>query len=319
MKKIISVALAVCMAALIMVGCAQQPVPKVVQIKIAALNGPTGMGITPLMEQKYSARYKISLSGAPDDITGKLISGEIDMAAVPVNLAAVLYNKTQGGVLMTAVNTLGVLYILENGQEIHSIKDLAGKTIYASGQGSTPEYVLNYLLSKNGIAGSVKIVYLSDHAELATRMASGEIKLAMLPEPNVTAVVSKNKDVRIALDLTKEWDKVCDTQLVQGVIVVRKEFYEQNKDAVKKILEDYKTSTDFVNKYPNEASQLIAKQKIMASADLALQALPNCNIVCMTGSDMQNEASGMIKVLFNADPKSVGGTLPGNDFYLTVK
>lgn len=285
-------------------------------VNIAALKGPTGMGLVKLMQEEYKAKYKVALTAAPDDITGQIVSGQVDIAAVPINLAAALYNKTQGKVTMIAINTLGVLYVLENGSEINTISDLAGKTLVATGQGSTPEYIINYLLEKNGLTDQVTIEYKGEHSELATLMAAGKVNLGMLPEPNVTAALAQNKALRVALDVTNEWNKVSDTELVQGCIIVRTEFLSENEEAVRSFLEDYKASTQFVNQNQAEAAQLIETYGIMASAELAEQAIDKCNIVCITGEEMKTASAAMLDILFTANPKSVGGAMPKDEFYL---
>ena len=298
------------------------PVPEItptsININIAALKGPTGMGISFLMQDSENGQthnsYNVSLSGAPDEVTSKFISGEVDVAAVPLNLAAVLAAKT-GNVKILAVNTLGVLYVLENGNTINSVKDLAGKTIKATGQGATPEYVLNYILERNEIADSVNVEYLAEHSELAALMASGDVSLGMLPEPNVSVVMAKNADVRIALDLSDEWQAISGTQLVQGCIIVRADFAEQNHDALKVFLDEYAQSVENVNKDHAAAAQLIAKYGIVESAAIAEKAIENCNIVCITGDDLKQSADAMFAVLFEANPKSVGGAVPDESIY----
>lgn len=192
MKRIAALFLIVCMAVALFAGCGTQ---ETTPINIGALKGPTGMGMVTLMGEEFSGKYNITIESAPDVVTGKLINGELDIAAVPVNLASVLYNKTKdesgnSNIMMIAVNTLGVLYVLEDGDTVNSLTDLAGKTLYATGQGSTPEYMLSYLLEKSGLTDSVSVEYKAEHSELATLMASGEVKLGMLPEPNVTATMA---------------------------------------------------------------------------------------------------------------------------------
>lgn len=283
-------------------------------LSVAALKGPTGMGMVALMGKEYANQYAITLASSPDEVTAAFIAGSLDVAAVPINLAAVLYSKLEGDVTMLAVNTLGVLYILENGDSIQSMADLSGKALGATGQGATPEYILNYLLEKNGIEGA-KVEYYSEHSELATLLASGDVKLGMLPEPNVTAALAQSADLRIALDLTEEWDKVSDTELVQGCIIARKSAIGGRDGEIGQFLKDYEVSTAFVNEHHAKASLLIEQYGIMAKAALAKQAIGNCNIVCLTGEEMRAAADGMIQVLFAANPKSVGGAVPGDDFY----
>ena len=291
-------------------------------LNVVALKGPTGMGMVELMQRskdgEASANYNFTLAAAPDEISGKLVTGEVDIAAVPVNLAAALYNKTQGKVTMIAVNTLGVLYVLENGDSVKSVADLAGKTLYAIGQGATPEYILNYLLEKSGVAGKVTVQYMTDQSELATLLAADQqgVKLAMLPEPSVTAALLKNKDLRVALDLTAEWNKISGgTQLVQGCLVVRNDVLSKDRAAVDAFLKEYAVSTAFTNDQPADAAKLMEAFGVLPSAAAAQAAIKKCNIVCLTGADMKSSASAMLATLFAADPKSVGGKLPGGDFY----
>lgn len=288
-------------------------------IAAAAMNGPTGMGMAYLnsraLENDLNYSLSVTFAGSPDQISGGLISGDIQIAAVPVNLASVLYNKTDGQVLTAAVNTLGVLYVVEKGESIQSIADLAGKKVLAAGQGSTPEYIINYLLEKNGLTGQVEIEYASEHAEAITQMAAGNADIIIVPEPFVTTSLSKVEGARIALDITEEWNKVSDAQLVQGCLAVRKDFAEAHPKAVEAFLKDYADSAAYAVEHPAEASALIENYGIMASAQLAEKAIPNCNIVCITGQDMQAMVNGMLAVLYDADPTSVGGTLPGQDMY----
>lgn len=289
-----------------------EPAEQTVDMRIAALKGPTGMGMVKLMGEDQP-HYNVSIESAPDALASRFISGDVDIAAVPINLASVLYTKLEGDVVVLAVNTLGVLYVLENGDTVHSFADLEGKKLYATGQAATPEYILNYLLEKNGVTADIE--YVGEHAALATMLASGEADIGMLPQPNVTAATLKNADLRIALDLTEEWNKVCDTQLVQGVIIARKSFVTANSAAVDIFLRDYEASTEFVNKNVDEAAKLIAEAEILPQEALAKKAIPTCNITFIKGADMKTAVSGMLQVLFEANPKSVGGKLPGDDFY----
>ncbi|MPM55789.1 hypothetical protein SDC9_102586 [bioreactor metagenome] len=262
--------------------------------------------------------YNITVSAAPDDVTAKIISGEIDIAAVPTNLAAVLYNKTEGGVSVLAVNTLGVLYVLENGDSVNSISDLSGKTIYSSGQGAVPEYVLNYMLEKNGVTDAA-IEYMSEHEEVAAALADGTAQIAMLPEPFVTAAMMKNPDLRIALNVTDEWSKVSDSELAMGCIIVRNDFLKEHEGAVQTFLSEYKDSIEFVNNNITDASKLVEKYGIMATAQAAEKSIPNCNIVFVDGSEMENMLNGLYDVLYAANPKAVGGTVPAKEFYYESK
>ena len=291
------------------VGCAKAPAEPV---NIAALKGPTGMGISYMMDD--TAKYNVELQDAPDVVVGKFVNGEIDIAAVPLNLAAVLYNKTEGNVVLLNLDTLGVLYIVENGETINSLADLAGKTIYASGEGATPQYVLDYLLAQNGLTDQVKVEYVGEHTALAAMVASGEAKIALLPEPFVSAVMVKNPDVRVALDLNTAWEDASGTKLVMGVYIASRTFYNEHPDQVKAFLADYAASVEKVNSSA-DAAQKIADLGIVGSAAIAEQAIPRSYIVSITGDEAKNAASAVLNVLFTANPKSVGGKLPGDDLY----
>ncbi|MHB1154899.1 MAG: ABC transporter substrate-binding protein [Eubacteriales bacterium] len=292
-------------------------------INVTVLAGPTGMGAAKLMNENTTGNalnnYNFTVATSPDEVTAAVINGSTDIAAVPANLASVLFNKTNKEVQVIAVNTLGVLYMLENGNTINSINDLRGKTIYATGQASTPEYILRHILIQNDIDPDkdVTIEYYAAHAELATVISSGDIILGMLPEPNVSAVLSANPSVRIALNLTDEWNKISgDTSmLIQGCVIVNKAFAEANKKAVDNFLTEYKKSIDYVNANISEAAQLIADNGILSKAAIVEKAIPNSNIVYIDGDEMKEQLSGFLEILFNANPASVGGTMPDDTFY----
>lgn len=288
------------------------------EIRIAALKGPTGMGMVKLADKQNYPNYTVSIEASPDALNPRIISGEVDVAAVPVNLASVLYNKLDGDISVLAVSTLGVLYVLEAGSEVNSVADLAGKTVYATGQGATPEYILNYLLDKNGVAGSVEVNYVGEHAALATMLADGSAEIGMLPEPNVTSTLAGNDNLRIALNLTEEWNKVCSTELVQGVVIARKSFVNEHPEAIEQFLREYEKSSAFANENIDEAAKLIVDAGILGNVEIAKKAIPNCNISFSKGEAMHKAVEGMLTVLFEANPKSIGGKLPDKDFYYGI-
>ena len=288
------------------------------EIRIAALKGPTGMGMVKLADKQNYPNYTVSIEASPDALNPQIISGEVDVAAVPVNLASVLYNKLDGDISVLAVSTLGVLYVVEAGSEVNSVADLAGKTVYATGQGATPEYILNYLLDKNGVAGSVEVNYVGEHAALATMLANGSAEIGMLPEPNVTSTLAGNDNLRIALNLTEEWNKVCSTELVQGVVIARKSFVNEHPEAIEQFLREYEKSSAFVNENIDEAAKLIVDAGILGNVEIAKKAIPNCNISFSKGEAMHKAIEGMLTVLFEANPKSIGGKLPDKDFYYGI-
>lgn len=288
------------------------------EIRIAALKGPTGMGMVKLADKQNYPNYTVSIEASPDALNPRIISGEVDVAAVPVNLASVLYNKLDGDISVLAVSTLGVLYVVEAGSKVNSVADLAGKTVYATGQGATPEYILNYLLDKNGVAGSVEVNYVGEHAALATMLADGSAEIGMLPEPNVTSTLAGTDNLRIALNLTEEWNKVCSTELVQGVVIARKSFVNEHPEAIEQFLREYEKSSAFVNENIDEAAKLIVDAGILGNVEIAKKAIPNCNISFSKGEAMHKAVEGMLTVLFEANPKSIGGKLPDKDFYYGI-
>ena len=293
-------------------------------LRIAGLKGPTTMGLVNLlsMEQAGTAAmdYDLQLYGAADEIVPLLMKGELDMAAIPANLAATLYQKTNGGIQAVAVNTLGVLYVVEQGDTVHSMADLKGRTILSTGKGTTPEYVLRYLLTANGMDPDkdVDIQYCSEATEVTAQMATMEDAIAVLPQPYVTAACLQDDSLRVALDLTEEWNKVAGTQLITGVTVVRKEYAQQHPDVVAAFLADYAESVEAANTDLDGTAALCEEQGVVAKAAIAKKALPACNIVCLTGEELKTNASAYLQVLYDADPAAVGGALPGEDFYWTA-
>lgn len=292
-------------------------------INVYALKGPTGIGLVKVMNDN-DGTYNITLAGAPDEVTAAVINGDANIAAVPTNLAATLYNKTQGKVQLVALNTLGVLHIVTSDPAIQSLSDLEGKTLWATGQGSTPEYVLNYILEANGLADKVEVQYLAEHAELATQAASGMVDVALLPEPHVTSVLNQNKDFRIALDVTELFNQAAagkgeNAVLSMGCVIVNKEWAENNADKLAAFMDAYAASVEFVNTNVDEASQMVEAQGIIPKAAVAKKAIPNCHIVFVTGEEMKTQIAPFFQVLYNANPKSVGGALPVDDFYYIAK
>jgi len=301
-----------------------------VEINVAALKGPTSMGMVNLMEQAKNGstganQYTFTIAAAPDEVTPGIVQGKIDVAAVPANLAAVLSKKTEGGVKVAAINTLGVLYIVENGETVKTVEDLKGKTIYASGKGSTPEYALNYMLKANGIDPDkdVTIEYKAEHAECVSALNSNSDGVAMLPQPFVTTAMISNEKTRIAIDMTKEWEKAAEASgssatLVTGVVVVRTEFAEKHPEAVKLFLDQYEESVKFTNENIEEASKLIESNGIIKAA-VAAKAIPFCNITYIEGDEMKEKLSGYLNELFAQNPESVGGAVPDDEFYFIEK
>ena len=286
------------------------------EVRVGALKGPTTMGLVDLMsqtEEDANAAYTFTMSSQPTDIVSGIASGKLDIALVPANLASTLWNKTKGGVSVIDVNTLGVLYCVTGDDSIKSVADLDGKTILSTGQGASPEYVLNYLLAKNGVNATVE--FKSEATEVAAALATDPTQIAVLPQPFVTVAEGKNDALHTAFSLTDEWAKVSDSQLLTGVTVVRNDFLAENKEAVDQFLADHASSVEAVNGDAEAASKLIAQYGIIEKAPIAQKALPQCNIVCITGEEMKADLSAYLQVLYDADPSSVGGSLPDDAFY----
>ena len=295
-------------------------------INVMALKGPTAMGMVKFMDDSDAGNagdydYNFTIAAAIDEVTPKLVQGQADIAAVPANMASVLFNNTKGSVEVLAVNTLGVLYIVENGDMVHSVEDLRGKTIYASGKGATPEYGLNYVLSQNGIdpEKDVTIEWKSEHTECLAALTSSENAIAMLPQPFVTTAQSKVETIRTALDLSEEWDKLQEgaeapSAMITGVVVARTEFVSEHPEEIADFMARYKESVDFVNNNVEKGAELVGKYEIVP-APVAVKAIPECNITYIDGEEMKEKLSGYLDSLYQQNPAAVGGALPTDEFY----
>lgn len=312
MKKLISVLLLLCFFAALPV-CAQGEA-----IQVGALTGPTAMGMVRLLEDGKDT-YEPTILGAADELVPLILQGQVDIASIPANLAATLYNKTEGGITVLAVNVLGVLYIGEyNTENLQSLADLKGQTIYATGKGSTPEYFLRYVLSQNGIDPDkdVTVEWKSEPSEVVALLNAEQKGIAMLPQPYVTAAAAQlGEGFRVALSLSDEWAALDNgTLCTTAVVMARKEFAEQNPEAVEQFLTELEASVAWVNENVEDAAQLCGDYGII-KAPVAQKAIPQCNLVCITGADMQQALSGCLNVIFEENPKAVGGALPESDFY----
>ena len=301
---------------------------KKADVKLAALMGPTGMGMSYLLKDAKDGKtlnnYQYEVFSGPEEVTSKLASGQLDIAALPTNAAATLYNKTNGKVKILALNTLGVLYIVTKGDSIKTVDDLKGKTIYVSGQGATPEYALTYVLNENGlkVGADVKLDFTyANHDDLVAFAAAGKADVVLLPEPKVTALLNKNAEYKATFDLNDLWaDAVADSDnkdsvIAMGCIAVNTAFAESNPEAVKNFIKEYNESVNKVNADSSAASAVIAEMGIVPAAPVALKALPRCNIVCITGDEMKDKINDFYNVLYTANPDSVGGKLPDDEFY----
>ena len=295
-------------------------------VTVMALKGPTAMGMVSFMNEVDQGEiteenYEFQIAASPDEVSPAIVQGTVDIAAVPANLASVLYQKTDGGVQVLSINTLGVLYLVGNGDTIQDISELKGKTIYASGKGATPEYALNYILKENGLipGEDVQIEWKSEHTECVAALTEHPDEIALLPQPFVTTAQSKNSSLQVVLDLTDEWDKIQEknngnSSLVTGVTIVRTEFAQEHPEVLKDFMEHYEESVSFVNSNTEEAARLIGGYDIVPE-EIAKKALPECNIVCIDGNEMKEKLSGYLAVLDQENPQAVGGALPADEFY----
>ena len=289
-----------------------------VPVRVGGLKGPTGMALAHIMTEN-DGTYEFLLAGAPTEISAAVIKGDVDIAAVPVNLGATLYNKTQGGVKGLSLITRGMLFVLEKGDSIKTVADLEGKKIVAAGQGSTPEYVTRYILEANQVTADVE--FLSEHAEVTTRALTGLADVILVPEPHVTNVLMKDSSFRVALNITDEFAAAAkkngydNAQLSMSVVIVRTEFYEKYPEKVAAFLKDLESSIAFATENVAQAAQEIAAQGIIPAAAVAEKALPNCQLVYIAGEEMQAQAAPLYDILFAANPSSVGGKVPDDSFY----
>ena len=313
MKKMLLCALALVLAlSLAACGAADE------KVNVFALKGPTGIGLVGVMEDDA---YNFTLAGAADEIVAAIASGSADIAACPTNLAATLYKKTNGNVQLMALNTLGVLHVVSNDPTIDSFDDLAGRKLYATGQATVPEYALRYILEQNGLTDKVEVEFVSEHSELATLMAAGKVDIGMLPEPHVTSVLMQNKEMQTVIDVTEAFESAAaaagseDMVLSMGCVIVRRAFAEENPEKVAAFLDAYSQSVAMVNSDAAAAGALVEKHGVMPKAAVATRAIPNCHIVFIEGEAVRAQIEPLYQVLHAANPASIGGALPGDDFY----
>ncbi|MCL1816038.1 MAG: ABC transporter substrate-binding protein [Clostridiales bacterium] len=292
---------------------------EILQLDIAVLRGPGGIGSVWLMEEAVNVQknYTFHLADSPEQVVAWLANGTVKMAALPSNLAANLYEKTKGQIRMTAIITRGMLYLLQAGDEIKSWPELAGHIIYATGRGSNPEYILLHLLKAHGFAvgENIDVVFENDHTELATMLAIGKVDLAMLPEPFVTSVMAKNTAVSTLFDLSAEWEALGTGSLAMTALVSSADFITDHPQAVEQFLSDMKTSINFAVNNVAKAATLCEKFDIIPTAAVAELAIPRCNLTFITGQEMKEAITAYYEVLYAANPQSIGGVMPEEGFY----
>lgn len=319
MKKITGVLLAVC--TLFLIGCGKTTVEST-DVRVGSLKGPTSIGLMSMMNQaskeETKNNYIFTMETSADSLLPLIIKGELDIALVPANVASILYQKTEGGITVIDINTLGVLYMVSSDNTINSLESLKGKTVYLTGKGTTPDYVLQYLLAQAGLTGEVTLEYKSEATEVAALLSQEPESIGLLPQPFVTATLAQNDKVSIVLDLNKEWNNVQGengSSLVTGVTIVRNEFLKENETAVINFMQEHKESAAFANDNAAETAKLVEEAGIIEKAAIAEKAIPFCNITYIDGEEAKTALEGYLKVLLEQDAESVGGTLPNEDFY----
>lgn len=324
MRKVTAVALSFAMLGALLTGCGSGKAEEKVTVKVGALKGATTLGLLPLEDKaanwEAGENYEFSMMTAADELLPMMIKGELDIALLPSNVASILYQKTNGGVTVIDINTLGVLYMVSGDSSVTGVENLAGKTIYLTGKGTTPDYVLHYILSGNGMDADsdCTLEYKSEATEVAALLAENPDAIGLLPQPFVTAACAQNDALSVILDMNAEWEKLQGedgSRLVTGVTVVRNEFLQEHENAVATFMEEHQASAQSMNSDVENGAKLAAASEIIAKEPIALKAIPKCNITYIDGADMKQALSGYLEVLYEQNPESIGGALPGDDFY----
>lgn len=334
-RSVIKSITAVLLAAMMLAGCAGKQTEnkqdsaqnaaqdQVQTVRVGSMKGPTSMGLVHMMslneQNGTDNHYEFTMEATADMLLPLMISGDLDIALIPANVASVLYQKTEGGVCVIDINTLGVLYMVSADDTVTSMEELRGRTIYLTGKGTTPDFVLQYLLAQSGIELSeVTLEYKSEATEVAAVLAENPDAIGLLPQPYVTALEIQNADIKTILDMTAQWNALQGnngSMLVTGVTVVRREFLESNPDAVLTFMKEHEESAKYTNEQTEDAAQLVEQYGIVEKAAVAQKAIPYCNITYMDGEEMKNALSGYLAVLADQDVSFIGGALPEQDFY----
>ena len=321
MKKGIKILTAIVLTMTMLTGCSSSSqIGDNTNVRVGSLKGPTSIGIIKLIHDQQTYNYTFTMETQADVLLASMVSGDLDIALIPANVASVLYNKTNGGISVIDINTLGVLYMVSGDKGIKGMKDLEGRTVYTTGAGQTPEYVLRYLLKENGLDGKVNIEFKSEATEVASVLAQDSSAIGLLPQPFVTAAIAQNSDLAMVMDMTEQWNALDNgSKLVTGVTVVRNDFLKEHPAVVSGFVTDHAASVGFIMTDTDTAAEYVAEAGIIEKAPVAAKAIPYCNLVCISGSDMKTALSGYLQALYDQDPASVGGKLPADDFYADIK
>lgn len=285
-------------------------------LRIASMKGPTSVGLASMMQQNQGV---FTVAAAADEVSALLLQDEVDIACVPANLAATLYNKTDGAVRVIDVNTLGVLYVVTADESVDSLEALAGRTVYMTGKGTVPEYTLRALLAAAGMSmDDVDVQFKSEAAEVAALLGADENAVGILPQPYATALTLKNSDVKMTIDLTQVWEEATggsQGSVITGVTVARASFVEENSEVIDEFLARHAASALVAQSDPASITSTVVDLGIIESEAIAEAAIARCNVTCLTGEGMKSALSGYLDALYAQDPSSVGGSLPEDDFY----
>ncbi len=321
LKRILLTTISMLFTMALLAGCGEKEEETV--LRIGGMKGPTSMGLL-FMKDEFengagTGAYEFTMVTGADELLPMMIKGELDIALVPANVAAILYQKTEGGVAVIDINTLGVLYMVSGDSNIVNVEDLRGKTIYLTGKGTTPDYVLHYILQENGLQeGDYTLEYKSEPTEVAALLAEKPEAVGLLPQPFVTVACAQNEALQVVMDMNEQWSLLqgeSGSRMVTGVTVVRKEVLEENEKAVLEFMSKHKASAEAINQDVEKGAELVVAAGIIGKAPIAQKAIPKCNITYVDGEEMKQALSGYLQVLFEQDATSVGGKLPEDDFY----
>ena len=321
LKRILLTTISMLFTMALLAGCGEKEEETV--LRIGGMKGPTSMGLLFMKDEVENGAgtgaYEFTMVTGADELLPMMIKGELDIALVPANVAAILYQKTEGGVAVIDVNTLGVLYMVSGDSNIVNVEDLRGKTIYLTGKGTTPDYVLYYILQENGLQeGDYTLEYKSEPTEVAALLAEKPDAVGLLPQPFVTVACAQNEALQVVMDMNEQWSLLqgeSGSRMVTGVTVVRKEVLEENEKAVLEFMSKHKASAEAINQDVEKGAELVVAAGIIGKAPIAQKAIPKCNITYVDGKEMKQALSGYLQVLFEQDATSVGGKLPEDDFY----
>lgn len=321
LKRILITTISMLFTMALLAGCGEKEEETV--LRIGGMKGPTSMGLLFMKDEVENGAgtgaYEFTMVTGADELLPMMIKGELDIALVPANVAAILYQKTEGGVAVIDINTLGVLYMVSGDSNIVNVEDLRGKTIYLTGKGTTPDYVLHYILQENGLQeGDYTLEYKSEPTEVAALLAEKPEAVGLLPQPFVTVACAQNEALQVVMDMNEQWSLLqgeSGSRMVTGVTVVRKEVLEENEKAVLEFMSKHKASAEAINQNVEKGAELVVAAGIIGKAPIAQKAIPKCNITYVDGEEMKQALSGYLQVLFEQDATSVGGKLPEDDFY----